>query len=278
MGVDCAIIEKAIPGGKVNIAPRVDNYPGKHEIPGPELAMDFYKRLISSNVELIAEEVLEVKKEDEDFIIETNEQTIVSKAVYIACGTKERKLGLEKEDELLGHGVSYCALCDGHFFRNKDIVVIGGGNSALKEAIYLAKLASHVTVIHRRNEFRGANKLVYELKSFENVSILTPYIPLEIIGEEKVEGIKIQNRETNEIKEIKTDGLFPLVGQIPNSQFIKIENVLNEYGNIPVDKNMMSSVKGLFAGGDILPREIRQIYLAEHDGVVAAKAIKEYLG
>ena len=277
-GVDVAIIERGVPGGKVNIAPRVDNYPGKFQIPGPELAMDFYKRMLASDVELIGDEVIELKKEGDDFAVICSEQSYYAKAVVIACGTKERKLGLEKEDELLGHGISYCALCDGHFFKNKDILVCGGGNSALKEAIYLSNLANHLTLIHRRNEFRGAAKLVDELKSKTNVTILTPYIPNQIIGEDKVEGVEITNRETGEKLIIKCDGFFPLVGQIPNTQFVKIENVLDEYGTIPVDKAHMSNTKGIFAGGDILPREIRQIYLAEHDGMTISKSVIAYLG
>lgn len=276
--IDVAIIEMGVPGGKVNIAPRVDNYPGKHEIPGPELAVDFYKRLLASEVEMITDEVKELTKEGDLFLLKCNENDYYAKTVLLACGTKERKLGLPKEDEMLGHGLSYCALCDGHFFRGKDILVIGGGNSALKEAIHLAALANHLTLIHRRNEFRGAVKLVDELKARDNVEILTPYVPVEILGEDKIEGIKIAHRETNEEKVIKIDGLFPLVGQIPNTQFIKIENVIDEWGTVPVDmKTHMSNVSGLFAGGDVLPREIRQIYLAEHDGKVSAKAIIAYL-
>ncbi|MCR5565025.1 MAG: FAD-dependent oxidoreductase, partial [Gammaproteobacteria bacterium] len=260
-----------------NIAPRVDNYPGKFQIPGPELAMDFYKRLMEAEVELIGDEVKELIKEGDTFTLVCDGDTYYAKTVLIAVGTSERKLGLAKEDELLGHGVSYCALCDGHFFRNKDIIVVGGGNSALKEAIYLANLANHLTIIHRRNEFRGSNKLVDELKAKENVTVLTPYIPIEILSSDKVTGLVIENREDGSRKEIPTDGLFPLVGQIPNTQFVKIENVLDQWGTIPVNKNHETNVPGLFAGGDILPREIRQIYLAEHDGKISAKAIREYL-
>ena len=275
--VDVAIIEKSIPGGKVNIAPRVDNYPGKHEIPGPELAMDFYKRMMESGVEFIGDEVKSLTKDGDTFVLKCEEETYYAKTVLIAVGTTERKVGLAREDELLGHGISYCALCDGHFFRGKDIIVIGGGNAALKEAIYLTNLAKHLTLIHRRNEFRGSNKLVDELRSKENVTILTPYIPVEILATDKVTGLVIENKEDGTRKEIPTDGLFPLVGQIPNSQFVQIENVLDQWGTIPVNKNHETIVPGLFAGGDILPREIRQIYLAEHDGKISAKAIMEFL-
>ena len=275
-GLDIALIEKSMPGGKINIAPRVDNYPGEHEIPGPDLAMKFYQRILDNKLNFIGDEIVSLSKEDEYFVSQGKNDTYYSKAVYIATGTTERKLGFPNEDKLFSHGISYCALCDGHFFKGQDVLVIGGGNSALKEAVHLAGLAKHLYLIHRRNEFRGSNKIVDELKSFDNVTILTPYIPLEFIGEEKLEAVRIQNRETEEIKVLEVQGCFPLVGQNPNTEFIKLD-IKNEWGNIPVDKKMMTSVPGAFSGGDVLPRDIRQIYLAEHDGKVAANAIKEYL-
>ena len=270
-----AIIEGSTPGGKVNIAPRVDNYPGFTKIPGPELAVALFKRVMDNNIEMIYDFVNSLTKEDDLFVLKGNEATYYAKYVVLATGTKERKIGLPKEDELLGHGISYCALCDGHFFKDKTIVVIGGGNSALKEAIHLSHLAKKLYVVHRRNEFRGSNKLVDELKEFPHVEILTPYIPVEILGEDKVTGVVLENRETGERKNIQTDGLFPLVGQIPNTQFINIDNVKDEWGLVPVNKAMETGCVNLYAGGDILPREIRQIYLAQHDGMVIAKSILE---
>lgn len=272
-GINFAIIEGSTPGGKVNIAPRVDNYPGFTKIPGPELAVALFKKVMDNNIEMIYDFVNKLTKEDGLFKLEGNEGTYYAKYVVLASGTKEKKIGLEKEDELLGHGISYCALCDGHFFKDKTIVVIGGGNSALKEAIHLAHVGKKLYVVHRRNEFRGNAKLVDELKEFEHVEILTPYIPVEILGEDKVTGVVLENRETGERKTIETDGLFPLVGQIPNTQFVEIENVKDEYGLVPVDKEMQSSCENLYAGGDILPRDIRQIYLAQHDGMVIANSI-----
>lgn len=275
-GFDIALIEMGMPGGKINIAPRVDNYPGQKEIPGPDLAMIFYQRILDNNLNFIGDEITSLDKSGNIFVSIGKNATYKSKAVYVASGTVERKIGLPKEDQLFGHGLSYCALCDGHFFKGQDVLVIGGGNAALKEAVHLAHLVKHLYLIHRRNEFRGSAKIVDELKSFDNVTILTPYIPLEFIGDEKLEGVKIQNKETLEEKTLKVQGVFPLVGQNPNTTFIKLD-IKNEWGNIPVDKSMSTRVEGCFAGGDVLPRDIRQIYLAEHDGMVAAKSIKEYL-
>ena len=276
-GINFAIIDGSTPGGKVNIAPRVDNYPGFKEIPGPDLAFKLYEKLLNSGISITPDNILSLEK-DEDLFKATGEyDTYTAKAVLLAVGTKERKLGLPKEDELFAHGLSYCAICDGHFFKGQDVAVIGGGNAALKEAIYLADIVKKLYVIHRRNEFRGSNNLVDELKAMDNVEIITPYIPVEILGDDKLTGLVIQNRETEEKRTLVLDGLFPLVGQIPNTTFIKIDGVLNEWGTIPVDKTMKSGVDGIYAGGDVLPRDIRQIYLAEHDGVVAAKSIIEYL-
>lgn len=276
LGIDAVVLEKGPIGGKVNIAPRVDNYPGFKQIPGPDLAFEFYKKAKDAGVKITADEVISLTKED-DFVIECKRETYYAKTVLVACGTKERTLGLENEERLFGHGISYCAICDGHFFKDKDVLVIGGGNSALKEALYLTNLCNKVTLIHRRNEFRGLNHLVDELKNHENAIVLTPYVPVEFNGADSLENVKIKNVETNEITELKVDGCFPLVGQLPQSNFVKIDGVLNEWGTIPVDKTMMSSVSGLYAGGDILPRDIRQIYLAEHDGMVAAKSIYSFL-
>lgn len=272
-GIKCAIIEYSTPGGKINIAPRVDNLPGYYQIPGPQLAMEFFKKIMDHQIEMIYDQVNELTKEDNTFVLKGNFGTYKAKKVVIATGTKERKIGLDKEDELLGHGISYCALCDGHFFKEKDIVVIGGGDSALKEAIHLTHIGRKLYLVHRRNEFRGNEELVKELKSFDNVEIVTPYVAKEILGEDKVVGVRLENVNTKEERVINCDGLFPLVGQIPNSQFIEIEGVLDEKGFVPVNDNYMTSCEGLYAGGDILPRDTRQIYLAIDDANLIADTI-----
>ena len=256
-GVNFAIIDGSTPGGKVNIAPRVDNYPGFKEIPGPDLAFKLFERLMNAGISITGDNILSLEKEGDLFKATGEYDTYIGKCVLLAVGTKERKLGLPKEDELFGHGLSYCALCDGHFFKGQDVAVIGGGNAALKEAIHLAGIVKKLYVIHRRNEFRGSNNLVEELKAMDNVEIITPYIPVEILGDDKVTGLVFENREDGSRRTLELDGLFPLVGQLPNTTFIKIDGLLNEWGTIP--------------------RDIRQIYLAEHDGNVAAKSIINYL-
>ena len=256
----------------------MDNYPGFTKIPGPDLAMEFFIWLNQAGVEMISDIITSLTKDNDIITVTCENGTYQAKTVLIATGTKERELGLPNEKELFGHGVSYCAVCDGHFFKGQDVIIIGGGNTALKEAIFMADIAHHVYLIHRRNEFRGSNYLVDEFKGLPNTTVYTPYIPVKILGEDKVTGIVIQNRETNEEKTLHVQGVFPLVGQIPNSQFINIDGVKDEWGTIPVNpKTKQTSVEGLYAGGDILPRDIRQIYLSEVDGKMACKAIIEYL-
>lgn len=277
-GFNIAIIEGSTPGGKINIAPRVDNYPGFTKIPGPDLAVEFFSWLNKAGVEMIADMVTSLTKENNIFTVVCENGTYQAKTVLVATGTNERKLALPKEEQFFGHGISYCALCDGHFFKDQDVLIIGGGNTALKEAIFMADLAHHVYLIHRRNEFRGSKYLVKELNGLPNATILTPYIPVELIGEDRLEGVKIQNVETKEEQVLNVQGVFPLVGQIPNSKFINIPGVTDEWGTIPVDnKTKQTRVEGLYAGGDILPRDIRQIYLSEVDGKLATKAIIAYL-
>ena len=277
-GLDFLIIEKGMPGGKVNIAPRVDNYPGQVEIPGPDLAFIFFERLTKAGIKLTVDTVTSLSKDNDVFTVVCNKDTYLAKTVIVTSGTTEKKIGLEKEVELQGKGISYCAVCDGHFFKGLDIVVVGGGNSALKEAIHMAEIANKVYVVHRRNEFRGTTKTLNELTSHSNVEVLTPYVPVKILGEDKVEGLVISHRETNEEITLNVQGFFPLVGQDPNTKFVKIDGVLDAWGTIPFDKKTMeTSCKGLFAGGDCLDRPIRQIYLAERDGMNAAKSVIEYL-
>lgn len=274
-GIEVAIIEKGAPGGKVNICPRVDNYPGFTKIPGSQLAVELYKRALQRNIELISTEVTSLTKEGDVFKLKTLDDELTANYVVICSGTVERKLGLAKEEEMLGHGLSYCAVCDGHFYRGQRVVVIGGGNAALKEAIFLTSIASHVTLVHRRNQFRGNETLVAEFKEKPNTTVLTPYVPVEIIAEDHITAIKLQNRETEECITVETEGFFPLVGQNPSTGFINIDGVKDESGTIPVDRSTReTSCHNLFACGDVVAnRPVRQIYLSEFDGKNAAKEI-----
>lgn len=275
-GVDFLLLEKSTPGGKVNVAPRVDNYPGYKAIPGPELAYALFEKLLKKGISITFGNVISLTKENELFIVQTEDETYTSKTVIIASGTTEKKLGLDKEVEFLGKGISYCAICDGFFYKNKVVAVAGGGNSAFKEAIHLTHIASKVYLIHRRNEFRGSNKNLEEFLSHENAQTLTPCIVEEILGEDHVEGIKVYNKDTDEHFTLQIDGFFPCVGYNPNTEFVKLD-ILDEYRNVIFFEDMKTKVPGCFAAGDVLPRALKQIYLSERDGIRASNGVIKYL-
>jgi len=260
-----------MPGGKVNIAPRVDNYPGFKEISGPDLAMEFYNEMISNNIEFLPRKVLEIKKENNLFKLITDGDEYTSKSVIVATGTDEEKLNLENEKEVFGHGLSYCAICDGHFFRNRITVVVAEDKYALSEAIYLAKLAKEVIVITSKKELVGNNKLKDELASFPNVRYIYERKITKLISN------PLKQIELDDGSLIDVDGLFPLLGYIPNTSFIKNKELLDEDGFIKVNEKQETSIPGLFAIGDVTSRELKQIYLAVLDASRAVKAIKEYL-
>lgn len=277
-GVNFAIVESYVPGGKVNIAPRVDNYPFEHEISGVDLAMKFVERMFKLNVPFINSGVKSLTKNDDKFSLILNDETeLICKAVLVASGGKEMTLGLEKEDELLGHGISYCAVCDGHFFKGLDIAVMVNGDHAINEAIYLSNLVNKLYLIHEEKEFKESKSLIEKLAAKDNVIFFTNYSPIKILGDDKVGGLVIRNNENNEEKTLLLQGIFPFIGQIPNTDFIYIDGVKDINGAIPVDKSFASSCLGLFAGGDVLPRKVKQIYLAEVDGKKAASKIVEFL-
>jgi len=274
--IDVSLFDYGPIGGKVNIAPRIDNFPPYEKIMGPDLAFEFYLKAKEAKLPILPYRVNSIKKENDIFIVKTNDEEYSSKVVVIATGTNEKKLGLEKEDHFFGHGLSYCALCDGHFFKNEEVAVIGGGNSAIKEAIYLTAICKTVYVIHRRNEFRCEKIYLDELKEKSNVKFLTPYICLEFIGDSSITSLRLKNVENNKEKILKIKAVFPLIGQDPNTSFVD-ESLLDEYKNVITDSNKETKIKGLFAIGDVLARVEKQIYLAVDDANVAYKKIREYL-
>ena len=275
--IDVAIIEKSMPGGKINIAPRVDNYPKHEPIIGPDLALEFFMRMNDAGVEMIGDEIINVTKLDNGFSLEGKYDQYECRALLIASGTRERHLGFPREDELLGKGVSYCALCDGHFFKDKPVASIGSEYETLKESQYLSEVCSKVYLVSEDPTFSNRTFELNKVKNKDNVEILTPYRVKEVLATDKVIGIIVENIDTKETRKLDIDGLFPLIGQDPNVEFLPFDKIKNETNNLNHDKNMMSDIPGLFVGGDVTPRHLRQIYVAEHDGMVAAESIKRYL-
>ena len=267
-GKTIAIIEKSTPGGKVNIAPRIDNYPEFPEINGPDLAFELFNRINEAGIEPIFDEVVKVEKDDK-FIVTLSSETISADKVIVASGTLEKTIGLENEEHFFGHGLSYCAICDGHFFKDQVNMVIAEDKYAIHEAIYLTSLASKVIVVTSKDKLVGDKRRIDELNNKENVEYIYNHRVIKLNGTDKLESVTLDDG-----REIEVKGLFPLMGYIPNSQFLPKE-VLNEDGFVVVDKNYETSIPGLYAIGDIMDRELKQIYLAEND---ANRLVKVLLG
>lgn len=258
-GKNVVIIEKSTPGGKVNIAPRIDNYPGYPKINGPDLAFVLFNRINEAEVPSIYDEVKEVKKVDDKFILTLLGDTISAHKVIVASGTLEKKIGLKDENRFFGHGLSYCAICDGHFFKDQINMVIAQDKYAISEAIYLTSLAKEVIVVTSFETLKGDKRNLDELASKDNVKYIYNRKVVELNGVNALESVTLDDGTVLPVK-----GLFPLMGYIPNSQFLPKE-ILNDDGFVITDKNFETSIPGLYAIGDIMERELKQIYLAESD-------------
>ena len=275
-GINFILFENELIGGKVNLTADIDNYPPFKHISGFDLALDYEKTLKANDIKVTREKVLSLKKANE-FIIQTNKNVYQVEAVLVCSGTKNKYLNLPSEEKFISKGISTCAVCDGNLFKNEIMTVVGGGNSALEEALYLSNIASKVYLIHRRNEFRGSKQYLDELIKKENVEILTPYIIKEFLGENHLSSLVIENVETKQEKTIETKVLFEYVGLIPNTIFIEDKSILDEKGFVIVDKNMHTSIEGLFASGDVTNKSLRQIIVASGDGALASQEILNYL-
>lgn len=265
--LSCAIIEKGAPGGQIINSYSVENYPGIGQISGVDLAMQMYNQVVSLEVPFIFEEVKEIKNR---FVVVTNEGEYETSSVIIATGQSPKRLYLENEEKMLGRGISFCAICDGSFYKNKDVIVVGGGNSAIEESIYLSSICKNVYVLVR-NQLRADELIVKELKEKENVKIMLNTKPLEYLFDDGFRGIKTNNGE------ILASGCFLYVGNVPNTSFVSDE-IKDEYGYIITDSYMETKIKGLYAIGDCRKKELRQIVTATSDGAIAASMIKKTLG
>ena len=261
-----AIIEGYMPGGKVNIAPRVDNFPGYTKISGPDLAMEFFRKMNEAKVEMIPAKVTNIKKELL-FKVETSRGEYEARNVIVASGTDEKKLGLDNEKELLGHGLSYCAICDGHFFKNQVVAVVAEDKYAINEAIYLAGLAKEVIVITSLDKLKGDKRSLDELATYSNVRYIYNRKVKELKGN-PLNSVILDNNE-----ELTIRGIFPLLGYIPNTQFLD-KSLLDEDGFIKVNRDYETPVEGLYAIGDVISRELKQIYLAVIDASKVVEKIK----
>ncbi|MGB8452259.1 MAG: thioredoxin-disulfide reductase [Anaerocolumna sp.] len=277
--LDTIIIEKApMSGGQIINTYEVDNYPGIPGISGFELGTKFREHCDRLDMKFITGEVVNFQVDDGIKLITLEDGTIYrGKTAIIATGANPRKLRVEGEEKLAGMGVSYCATCDGAFFRNKITAVVGGGDVAVEDAIFLARLCKKVYVIHRKNGFRAARSYINKLLSLENVEIIWDSIVEEIRGKEQVEKVTIKNIKTEEDTELSVDGVFIAVGNMPNSDVYKTVVQTEANGYIIASENCETNIPGIFAAGDVRTKELRQIITAASDGANSITAVEKYL-
>jgi len=276
--LDTLLIETGLLGGQMTTTELVENYPGfPRGIAGDELSRLMEEQAKRFGLEVVAKPVVGAKLEGDKKVVETDEGSYFCDALIICTGTEYRKLGVPGENEFTGKGVSYCATCDGAFFRNSQIVLVGGGDSALTEALYLTKFVKEVTVVHRRDALRGAK--IYQERVFANpkIKLLWNSVIEEIKGDSVVRSVLVKNLKTGKVTVHFTEGVFLFVGLLPRTQFLKGLVQMDEAGYLLTDEDGETSVKGIFAAGDCRKKLLRQIATAVGDGATAAFAAEKYL-
>ncbi len=272
------LIENALFGGQMTTTETIDNYPGFPEgVTGEELSRLMEEQAKRFGMETVTEEVLEVKLEGDTKRVQTSESSYLCEALIICTGTEYRKLGVPGETEFTGKGVSYCATCDGAFFKDSRIIVVGGGDSALTEALFLTKFVKDLTIIHRRDALRATK--IYQEKAMANpkIKFLWNSVVQEIKGDTVVRAVVVKNVKTGEITEFETEGAFLFVGLLPRTQFLTGLVQMDEAGYIITDESCGTSVKGIFAAGDCRKKLLRQVATSVGDGATAAFAAEKYL-
>ena len=269
-GKSVLVLEQGTYGGQIVNTPKVENYPGIEQISGYEFASGLFKQAEKLGMEYRNEKVLRVRLEGTCKIVETEGQIYQAKALVLATGAKNRPLGVEKEEEFTGRGVSYCATCDGMFFRGKKVAVVGGGNTALEDAAFLSNYCERVYVVHRREEFRGEDKLVKELEQKENVEFLLNKTVQALEGDIALRAVTLRDKNSGEESRLEISGLFVAIGQMPENGIFADLVELDEGGYIAAGEDCRTSVEGIFAAGDCRKKAVRQLTTAAADGAVAA--------
>lgn len=273
------LLDKKGYGGALNDTESIENYLGFSEVTGEELAESMFEQVEKyDSIDFKFDEVASIEKlEDETFKLASKKNTYLGKTVILATGVKHKKLGLDREEELEGKGISFCALCDGFFFKDKDIAVVGGGNSALEEAMYLADIVKSVTLVHRRDTFTADSIVQERIKKKDNVHIKYNYVVDEFIGSEKLEGLKVRNVITDREIDLEVSGLFEYIGVVPTSDVYTDLGILDSDGYIVTTDRMETEIDGLYAVGDIRQGSKRQIATAVGDGAIAGLEVRHYL-
>ena len=271
------VIEKETFGGQITFSPKVENYPSVMQMSGNEFAEKMLDQVLAHGADIELAKVEKIVKNDGYFTVVTEGSSFDGKTVIIAAGSKHRHLGLAREEEFIGEGISFCAVCDGAFYNGRDVAVIGGGNTALQEAVMLSEYCKNVYVIQNLAMMTGEGRLVAKLSEKENVSFIFNSIVTDIIGEDKLEGIKIKNTEDGSVSDIMLDGVFVAIGQVPENEAFADMAELNERGYIDAGEDCLTKTDGVFVAGDCRSKSIRQITTATADGAVAALAACRYI-
>lgn len=273
------LIEKSTFGGQITHSPRVENYPGFIEMSGNEFADKLLEQVMTHGAEIELDAVTGVEKVDTGYVVTTENNSFTAKSVIIATGSKHRPLGIAREEEFVGEGISYCAVCDGAFYKNKTVAIIGGGNTALQEAVLLSEGCKKVYVVQNLDFLTAEGSLVSAVAKRDNVELILSSVATELVGEGEIKGLRLMNLNTAEESELTLDGIFVAIGQIPENEQFKNIVALDERGYVKAGEDCLpeTDAQGIFVAGDCRTKAIRQITTATADGAVAALAACRYV-
>ena len=276
-GLDIVVFEGSAPGGKLVKTYEIDNWPGLPNVTGVDLALQMYNHVNQFDVPMEFVKITKVIDDKIKTLVAEDGREFKAKAVMLATGTLENLMHIPGEEPMLGRGVSFCAVCDGAFYKNRKVVVIGGGNSALEEAVYLTQFADEVTIVIRRDVFRGDVQAQERALKNPKINVIRKHIPVEVLHDQKVTGLRIQNVDDQSTQVLECDGIFPYIGATPSTQAYQDLDVLDAEGYVIVDEHMATHRPGIYAAGDAVVKPLRQIVTAVNDGAIAAQEVFHYL-
>lgn len=276
-GLSVLIFENSAPGGKLVKTFEIDNWPGEPHVSGVDLALKMYNH--TNELEIPAEygTIVKIEGDIEKTLITDDGRHFSAKAVILATGTVENKMNIPGEESMTGKGVSFCAVCDGAFYKEKRVIVIGGGNSALEEGLYLTQFAKEVLIIIRRDVFRADQTVIDQVLAHPKIKILRKHVPVEVVHDQIVTGLKVKNVETGELHVEACDGIFPYIGATPSTSSVAHYGVTDENGYLIVNEKMATRIPGLYGAGDVVAKPLRQIVTAVNDGAIAAQMAFHYI-
>lgn len=276
-GFKVLLLERLACGGQMNLTSKIENYPGVGEIDGYMLSIKMEDQAKEFGVEIKYENVISVNLKNKVKSIQSEKETYYARSVVISTGANERKLGIENEDNLIGKGLSYCATCDGNFYKGKDAAIVGGGNSAIADLLALKNIANKIYLIYRGDTLKASKIYLDSLKSMQNLTILYNTVINKVNVNQKIESLDLLNKKSNEVSNLKIDGLFVAIGRVPNTELFKGQLSLDENNYIIADETTKTNIDGVFAVGDVRSKVLRQIVTATSDGANCSKSIEEYL-